>query len=184
MQIRTNQEPFVHTIIDDYFEQAELPSVFSEIKYLNQHASDTKDNGDPKSSNMNAVHLDKHYKDERHVSSILRYNRKMFDLDLSDNIFANYIKMCNFDVTQLNCYNGDGSYDLHPDLGVMSAVTLLYEEPKQFTGGELAFSDYNYTPELKNNSLILFPSFIQHEVKHIKGTGRYSINHFFFIHIR
>ena len=88
------------------------------------------------------------------------------------------------DVTQLNCYNGDGSYDLHPDFGVMSAVTLLHQEPKQFTGGELAFSDYDYTPKLKNNSTILFPSFIQHEVKHIKGTGRYSINHFFFVHIR
>ena len=36
MQIRTNQKPFVHTIIDDYFDKEELPSVFSEIKYLNQ----------------------------------------------------------------------------------------------------------------------------------------------------
>lgn len=184
MQIKTNQEPFVHTIIEDYFAEAELPSVFSEINYLNQYATDTRDKGDPKSSNMNAVHLDMHYQENRYASSILRYNRKIFDLDLGDNIFANYIKMCNFDVTQLNCYNGDGSYALHPDLGVMSAITLLYEEPKQFTGGDLAFSDFLYTPELKNNTLILFPSFIQHEVKQIKGTGRYSINQFFFVHIR
>jgi|TARA_B100001113_G_C20960690_1_gene557303 predicted 2-oxoglutarate/Fe(II)-dependent dioxygenase YbiX len=184
MQISTHQKPFVHTIIDDFFEDAELPSVFSEIDYLNQHATDTKDNGDPKSSNMNAVHLDKHYKEDRYVSSILRYNRKIFDLDLSENIFSNYLKMCNFDVTQLNCYNGDGSYDLHPDLGVLSAVTLLFKEPKQFTGGQLSFSDYNYVPHLKNNSLILFPSFVQHEVKPIKGSGRYSLNHFFFVHIR
>ena len=71
MQISTHQKPFVHTIIDDYFDKAELPSVFSEIRYLNQHATDTKDNGDPKSSNMNAVHLDKHYMEDRHVRSIL-----------------------------------------------------------------------------------------------------------------
>ena len=132
---------------------------------------------------MTAVHLDKHYKEDRYVSSILRYNRKIFNIDLSDNVFSNYIKMCNFDVTQLNCYNGDGSYAPHPDLAVMSAVTLLHEDPKQYTGGELCFSDYDYTPKMENNTTILFPSFEQHEVKHIKGSGRYSLNQFFFVHI-
>ena len=99
-------------------------------------------------------------------------------------MFSNYIKMCNFDVTQLNCYNGDGSYAPHPDLAVMSAVTLLHEDPKQYTGGELCFSDYDYTPKMENNTTILFPSFEQHEVKHIKGSGRYSLNQFFFVHIK
>ena len=93
MQIRTNQTPFVHTIINDYFEDAELPSVFSEINYLNKHSQDTQNNGDPKSSNMTAVHLDKHYKEDRHVSSILRYNRKIFNIELSDNIFSNCVIM-------------------------------------------------------------------------------------------
>ena len=184
MQINTYKVPFVHTIINNYFEESELPSVFSEIDYLNRHSQDTQNNGDPKSSNMTAVHLDKHYKQDRHVSSILRYNRKIFDIDLQDNVFGNYIKMCNLDVTQLNCYNGDGSYASHPDLAVMSAVTLLYKEPKQFTGGELCFSDYGYTPKMDNNTTILFPSFEQHEVKHIKGKGRFSLNQFFFVQIR
>ena len=186
MQVNTYKVPFVHTIINNYFEDAELPSVFSEINYLNKHSQDTQDNGDPKSSNMTAVHLDKHYKENRHVSSILRYNRKIFELkeQLKDNVFANYLQMCNLDVTQLNCYDKDSSYGLHPDHAVLSAVTLLYEAPKRFTGGELQFTDYGYTPKMDNNTLVLFPSFIQHEVKPVIGEGRYSLNHFFFVQIR
>ena len=186
MQVKNLQEPFAHSIIDNFFDDAELPSVFSEINYLHKHSQDTKRTGDPKSNRMNAVHLDMHYKQDRHVSSILRYNRKIFELkeQLKDNVFANYLQMCNLDVTQLNCYDKDTSYGLHPDHAVLAAVTLLYEAPKRFTGGELQFTDYGYTPKMDNNTLVLFPSFIQHEVKPVIGEGRYSINHFFFVQIR
>ena len=39
-------------------------------------------------------------------------------------------------------------------------------------------------PKMDNNTLVLFPSFIQHEVKPVIGEGRYSLNHFFFVQIR
>ena len=160
MQVKNLQEPFAHSIIDNFFDDAELPSVFSEINYLNKHSQDTKRTGDPKS---NIIELKE---------------------QLKDNVFANYLQMCNLDVTQLNCYDKDSSYGLHPDHAVLSAVTLLYEAPKRFTGGELQFTDYGYTPKMDNNTLVLFPSFIQHEVKPVIGEGRYSLNHFFFVQIR
>ena len=36
MQVKNLQEPFAHSIIDNFFDDAELPSVFSEINYLHK----------------------------------------------------------------------------------------------------------------------------------------------------
>jgi predicted 2-oxoglutarate/Fe(II)-dependent dioxygenase YbiX len=60
---------------------------------------------------------------------------------------------------------------------------LLHKEPKPYTGGELVFTDYRFTPDLQNNSVILFPSFMTHAVEPVRGPGRHSLNQFFFVHI-
>ena len=184
MQVKNYKEPFYHSIITDFYTPSELEEVFVEIEDLIVHLSDTRDEGDPRSDNMKALHLDKVYKDNRGDSKILQYNRKIFELqeELKDNIFAEYLQMCNFDVTQLNYYH-NGLYHEHKDHAVLSAVSLLHKEPKPYTGGELVFTDYRFTPDLQNNSVILFPSFMTHAVEPVLGSGRHSLNQFFFVHI-
>ena len=54
----------------------------------------------------------------------------------------------------------------------------IFKEPKPFTGGDLIFTDYDYTVECKNNSGIIFPGPIKHEVPPIEGDGRYTITLF------
>ena len=132
---------------------------------------------------MTAVQLDRHYINRRNDSKILTHNRKMFYLEeeLKDNPFARYLPYTNDDVTQLNYYKDGAEYKHHADHGVLSAVTILHDEPKQYIGGDLVFTDYNYIPKLKNNTTILFSSFQQHGVTPCAGNGRYSINQFYFI---
>ena len=69
----------------------------------------------------------------------------------------------------------------HADHATISAVTTFWKVPKEFTGGELKFPEYEYTPHMDNNTIILFPSFEQHEVSTVIGKGRFSINQFYFI---
>ena len=67
------------------------------------------------------------------------------------------------------------------------AFSYFYKEPKKFSGGELIFPKYDYQLTCKNNSIILFPGWVEHAVNEVKiensdyydGWGRYSITSFF-----
>jgi Rps23 Pro-64 3,4-dihydroxylase Tpa1-like proline 4-hydroxylase len=64
----------------------------------------------------------------------------------------------------------------------------FFREPKQFTGGGLTFTEPNYKINLKHNRMVMFPSYMMHEVEPVKfdkqpkdmGYGRYTITHFFY----
>ena len=184
MQVKHFKEPFYHTIIYDYFSPSELSEVWQEIDELQQYCKDTRDEGDPRAMNMTSVHLDKHFVANRGKSKILTHNRKIFNLEeeLKENIFSQFIWQSNFDVTQLNMYE-NGLYHGHRDSAVMSAVSLFYKEPKPYKGGELVFPEHRYTPNIVNNSTMIFPSFELHAVNPVQGPGRFSLNQFFFVNI-
>ena len=67
------------------------------------------------------------------------------------------------------------------------AFSYFYKEPKKFSGGELIFPSFDYSLTCKNNSIIIFPGWVEHEVSKVEiknsdyydGWGRYSINTFF-----
>jgi predicted 2-oxoglutarate/Fe(II)-dependent dioxygenase YbiX len=77
----------------------------------------------------------------------------------------------------------NGLYHGHRDSAVMSAVSLFYREPKPYKGGELVFTEHRYTPDIVNNSIMIFPSFELHAVNPVQGPGRFSLNQFFFVNI-
>ena len=60
------------------------------------------------------------------------------------------------------------------------------KKPKKFTGGELFFPEYNYELTCDDNSLIMFPGWVEHGVKKVsikdsdyhEGNGRYCISSF------
>ena len=56
-----------------------------------------------------------------------------------------------------------------------------WDDPKSFKGGKLYFKEYDYSPYMENNTMVLFPSFEQHEVTKVQGNGRFSVNQFYFI---
>ena len=66
------------------------------------------------------------------------------------------------------------------------AFSYFYKEPKKFTGGELFFPEYNYELTCDDNSLIMFPGWVEHGVKKVsikdsdyyEGNGRYCNSSF------
>ena len=48
------------------------------------------------------------------------------------------------------------------------AFSYFYKEPKKFSGGELIFPKYDYELTCENNSIIIFPGWVEHGVSKVK----------------
>ena len=190
MIVENNKTPFYHTIIHDYFTPEERELIWDELETLHSKLEGPEVTGDPRASMLKrGLYLDHEYENRRNESNIFSISRKIFDLEklgqLKENIFSKYLNVCNLDYTLLNYYPTQSNYKDHRDVSVLSSTICLWKEPKQFTGGNLFFKQYNYTPLMMNNSMILFPGFELHEILDTEVTketfGRYAISQFYLI---
>jgi len=116
-----------------------------------------------------------------HGTPITILNRKLFKPELvhdltKHNWFFRYLKYLNQDATLVSYYEDSGHYKSHVDNSIITAIHYLWKEPKTFTGGELYFG--NFEVPIENNCMLIFPSCTLHEVKPLKGYGRYAITQF------
>jgi hypothetical protein len=128
--------------------------------------------------------LDTVYIDARDKSNILKLIKKIYEMNSrgvlasNDNPLLKYIGLSNFDNTYLQLYRDGSSYFEHRD---NSILTFLYQFKRGSTGGNLVFTDYNYTPYLNNNCCLIFPGFEQHRLTTVEASNkddvvRFSIN--------
>lgn len=82
-------------------------------------------------------------------------------------------------------YKNRDYYASHIDASRITALYWYNEEPKSFTGGDLILNDET-TIEFKNNTMILFPGVLEHEVtpvlmdtKDDGANGRWCVSCFF-----
>jgi hypothetical protein len=78
--------------------------------------------------------------------------------------------------TLISYYESGDYYKPHKDMSLITAIIYLWENPKSFSGGDLKFGDF--TVPIDNNSLVIFPSVVEHEVTGVVGSGRWSISKF------
>ena len=65
------------------------------------------------------------------------------------------------------------------DQSIVTSITLVYKEPKEYEGGILSFPEEKYEIHLKNNQTIIFPSRVPHQVsKVIKTNDNFETNRF------
>jgi hypothetical protein len=179
MIITSIDTPFPFLQVNDLYKSDELELIWKELDFLTHpnklvHGSYTNPEVDSKGQLLknNRVHyLDAIYK-VRNISSILTLNQKVFMPEIIEpfcNLSFGYstIKFCNTYDTQLGYYENSDYYQAHRDSACFTALTWLYKEPKQFSGGDLTFTEYDYKINIKNNMMILFPSFVMHEVDKI-----------------
>ena len=126
--------------------------------------------------------LDKIYAN-RDYSPILTYNRKLF----VDEYIVNKIteahpsnklyRSVNTDMTIVNRYSNSHQYDSHRDMAAFTGITVLLHKPEKIRGGDFTLPDYDITFEAKNNSCIIFPSWVNHCASSLESDGgrRYSI---------
>ena len=197
-------DPFPHMICDDFYNLEELELIWEELKFYTKPGKllEAKDYGGVVGyTNAKALMLDsvyRNYSDNdgvnyRILSNILTVNRKLFTSGVLDT-FATIHDCCsianqsNSDTTKIRYYHNGEGYDPHTDKGFQFlAFSYFYKEPKKFTGGQLYFPKYNYEIPSDNNSMIIFPGWVEHGVREVSiensdyfdGWGRYAITSFF-----
>lgn len=190
-----------YLIIDDFFNEFELGEVWKELGELTNeqtllpaHKTATATDGVSPIKKNKGVFLDDYFKDRN--SKILEHYEKLF----TEEVFSNFPKLdnefrhtfnVNFDRTLLSYYEHSDYYKPHIDGGVYTCLLWLHTEPKRFNGGDLELPELGERISIKNNRLLIFPSYRLHSVLPIEmignytpfgGDGRYSITKFLFIH--
>ena len=203
-------QPFPHLIVKNFYNEKELELIWEELKFYTKPGKlyDAKDfGGIVDNTNSKAIILDQLYRNYslkpseningnpnfRSMSNILTVSRKIFEsgiLDVFSNIHGccSIAKLSNWDATKVRYYHNGEYYDAHTDKSMQFlAFYYIHKEPKKFSGGEVYFPQYNYEYSCDNNSLIMFPGWVEHGVKEVKiedsdyydGWGRYAITSFF-----
>ena len=198
-------EPFPLMVVNNFYNQQELNLIWKELDFYtapNKLVSAENYGGVVGYTNAKALILDDLYRnyesdekgvDYRNISNILTVNRKLFECGVLDT-FAN-IHGCvsianktNHDITKVRYYHDGEYYDPHTDKGTMFlAFSYFYREPKKFVGGDLEFPKYDFKLPCTNNSMVIFPGWVEHGVRKVKikdsdyydGWGRYAITSFF-----
>lgn len=193
------KDPFPHLIVENLYTEEELKLIWEELNFLtkphklrhpNEYGAATGSNGTHKTT-AKALLLDEIYP-IRETSNILTVIKKLFDCGYFK-IFSQIAPHCktalyqNKDITKLRYYQDGEEYLPHTDPAFdFMAFTYFYKEPKKFEGGELIFTEYGYEFYCPNNSVIIFPGYVEHAVNKIKlneatsytGNGRYCITQF------
>ena len=191
------KEPFPHLIFSNFYNEQELDLIWEELNFYTKPNKlfDAKDfGGIVDRTNSHAIALDGVYSQKyRRLSNILTVNRKLFEPDVL-NSFAKIddcceiATECNYDVTKIRYYHDKEYYKPHIDSAFhFLAFSYFYKEPKKFSGGEIIFPKYDYKYSCDNNSMIIFPGWVEHGVKEVSidnsdyydGQGRYCISNFF-----
>jgi|TARA_R100000664_G_C2738077_1_gene127079 hypothetical protein len=181
MKIKYLQYPFYHTIIYNVFSKTKLESMITELTSLTEvyDADDHHKNLKIK-NNTEPFCIDRIYDKDRSKSTILNYTSKHFRLKYNGDLnpFLNYLPLTNQDTTFVQKYYNGASYQNHNDFSVLTFLYLMNVE--KYNGGQLVFTKYDYMPNLKHNSCLIFPSYEYHKVNKVisktKKAVRYSIN--------
>ena len=190
-----NKTPYVY--IKNLYSEEELSELFSELDYLQTRPSiwlDPEASGSamtPENSPLKqnrGIWMNHIYK-QVEASAILSHNMKIYDTGLAQKIaiehsWFEYLLLNSRFSTLLSYYENNSHYKPHRDQSVLTTLTWLYKEPKQFEGGDLTLNQETKIP-CENNSMIIFPSTCIHEVSPVllnntteKGMGRYTITTF------
>jgi Rps23 Pro-64 3,4-dihydroxylase Tpa1-like proline 4-hydroxylase len=197
MVIETFTDPFPHLTVKNVFNEGALELIWSEIKFLSQldklsdaSISSARDLNDNVLAKHDCLFLDEVYTNVKY-SNILSIYDVMFKQKLCKSFedidrITQPIRYCNF-LTKFGRYNNGDYYKYHHDGAYnFTAITYFHKEPKQFEGGSLKFPADNYTFECNNNTMIMFPSYIYHQVDTLNFMGndlsntRHYIANFFY----
>ena len=189
----THKEPIPYMLIKNYFDDDDIESLLSELRFLTPKMTYQEPQNMPDGTKQNnQINLDDFYRN-RESSNILNIMNKIYyDEELKKNIrdtswFYDVWNYTNIDNTFVAYYENTDYYKAHRDISIISIMYWLWEEPKSFTGGNVHLTDYDIEIPLERNQMMIMPSSIYHAVDPVKmvketdklsGKGRYCIVRF------
>jgi hypothetical protein len=199
MKVTSNSKSYL--VVDDFFNEREQKQIWKELEFLTDPSkllppekTGTAFINDELLKKNQAIFLDTFYGKREH-SNILNNCMKMLSremLSIFDDMDGEfkYAIGSNLDTTLLSYYEDTDYYKPHTDEAVLTFLYWCYKEPKAFEGGDLILPEIDADIEVKNNRLVVFPSYRLHSVTplsmNIKNEpfstfGRYCITKFLFV---
>jgi Rps23 Pro-64 3,4-dihydroxylase Tpa1-like proline 4-hydroxylase len=175
-KVYLRKEPFPHAIIEDFYNEEELKLIWKELDYLTspnkmilsgEELGTAKDNfTQVTKSSSYGIMLDEYFSQKKY-SDILVVTDKIFNLNLLNQIASlhplmGHVSHLNDSTTKLKYYEDAEEYKAHIDTSRFTMTNYFFKNPKQFTGGDLYFKDFDYTIEIKNNMVVFFCGAINH----------------------
>jgi len=179
MNIKIFSEPFPHITIQNLLSEREMQIIWNELIFLvpkmlsPEHTNAAKRERGISKKKGYGIMIDSLF-NNKDDSDILLLMRKIVGMEVrhesekSPDIYLQLFKHINKGATLVQIYRNGDYYESHEDTAIFTAVTLIHSTPKKYQGGELYFADYDFAPKLENNSTIIFPSVINHEVTEVK----------------
>ena len=199
-------EPFPLMVVNNFYNDFELALIWQELMFYtapNKLLAAENYGGVVGYTNAKALVLDDIYINHsktnedginfRNLSNILTVYRKLFRCGVLEKFSelhgcTSIATKSNHDTTKVRYYHNNEYYDPHTDSSTQFlAFSYFYREPKKFKGGDLIFPKYDYKIPCNNNSMVIFPGWVEHGVRKVTiedsdyfdGLGRYAITSFF-----
>ena len=201
--VNKNKE-FPFLIIDNWCNEEEQSLIWKELDYFLSFSKDIiprAENGTDVARNEKEESLAKGYRfylnqyftnEGSKFSHILNLNYKFKNLNFHSLVkdtcdIGRLFSHTNHNSTMITYYESEDFYKEHYDISYFTSLVWFFKNPKNFSGGELNFPEINTTVNLKNNRMLLFPSYYIHKVTPIKflnkkeklGYGKFTISNFF-----
>ena len=188
-------------VVDDWYTPEELNLIWKQLNFFTQKnmmeraevsgsVARKPETNEAKGRNAR-IWLDNYFTQEGSMFNIISNSlASKLTHDFNNLVLSCSEQFTNFVTTNTNTnfvsyYENNDEYDYHFDTSMFSMLIWLYKTPKKFKGGEFSFKKENRKIELKNNRMILFPSYLEHKVTKLNmknsgdNNGRYTITHFF-----
>lgn len=188
-------KPFTPLVKRDFFTPEELENVWHELHVLSDPnvLAREDDTGPARTTDglilkrNRGVFLSDFYIDINY-SPVFRHARKIFEgitAEFSELGFAESAVLSTVKSNMLLQYYEDSDhYKPHKDYATTTVLYWFCKEPQSFEGGDLIFRQIDEKIKFANNTMVMFPSWAEHEVTPVKMTaegdrlGRFSVTQF------
>ena len=185
MKATFKMEPFPHVLLENFYTDGEMKAIMDEKRRLDPHLLPPELTGT--ATHEGTGHTLKYnsgifLSDAMPNSEIISLSRRHIFQELVDQIDCDWWtglwRRNNYESWMLSRYSNGQYYNSHIDMSLFTLLVWFYEEPKPFTGGDLIFTDYQYTIPCINKTGVIFFGPIRHEVPPVQGDGRYTLTLF------
>lgn len=199
MRVKKTNSSIPYLVIEDYFSEEELKLIMRELSFLTDShkllspkdtGSATTEDNELKKENK-GVFLDECYA-KREISDILTLtagflaDKKVKKAAEKKSWFYGALPKTNYDSTLMSYYEEKNYYEAHTDDAVITVLFWFNNKPKGFNGGDLVLPEADAKIPFKHNTVVIMPSFVQHEVEpitmkqenSIDDRGRYCVSKF------
>ena len=182
-------DPFPHVLLKDFYTPAEMKTVMIEKRKLDPHLLPPDMTGSARHSETgrpmkwnNGLFLSHAMPNSEIVSLARRHIFQELVSQIDCSWWTEVWERNNKENWLISRYSNGQYYNSHTDHSQHTMLVWFNEEPKRFTGGDLIFTDYNLTIPCVNNTGIIFPGPLRHEVPPVTGEGRYCLTLFTGLH--